>query len=135
MDEEDEEERLLQRQFRCEQHTRHGPRLAAMEDAEGDADEVDDEQQRHRRDEHDRGPSRVAPEHEAPPPVDEEHAAEQRHQEQQVDGRHAAAPGGPAASGGVSGDAERSPRSRLSTSSALIRHIGTPMPGIVLDPA
>jgi hypothetical protein len=30
---------------------------------------------------------------------------------------------------------DRSPRSRLATSSALIRHIGSPMPGTVLDPA
>ena len=38
-------------------------------------------------------------------------------------------------SGVVDGPVDRSPRRRLRTSSALIRHIGSPMPGIVLEPA
>ena len=82
-----------------------------------------------------------APEREAPARVDQGHRADGEEQAGEVgESRH---PGFRSNSAGAgddgrlvgSGPLERSPRTRLSTFSALIRHIGRPMPGTLDPPA
>src|SRR5690606_12687305 len=76
--------------------------------------------------EHDERAPPIASEEQAEPHVDEHDAGQADEQRGQVDEAHARTPIGPA---------ERSPRTRLSTSSALMRHMGSPTPGTVVAPA
>src|SRR5690606_38606022 len=124
--EKDQEDRLLERQLRCEHDSRHEWPVATQEDAEADPREIPGEKECEAYRKHDERPPPVSTEEEAESHIDGDHAGEADEERAEVDEVHAGTSLGPA---------DRSPRTRFSTSSALIRHIGRPTPGTVVAPA
>src|SRR5690606_14008909 len=131
---------------------RHPGALAAREDAEREPRDVPREEADDAQAHGEARAARVRPEREPEAAVEHGEAAE-RHGERREVGETghrrttAGAPDGcsrsgrrlaarkPSRSGAGSGRAEVSPSSRFATSSALMRHIGSPTPGIVPPPA
>src|SRR5690606_29502639 len=123
--------------------------VAAEEDAERDAHEVPGEEEGDTDDGDDEGGEGTVPEVEPVPPVEQQHAARGGGESGEVERAHRHLPFlafavalvgsvlvGPALAGrGLVGPALWSPRIRLSTSSALMRHMGSPTPGAVVAPA
>ncbi len=118
--EETDEEQLLDRQLGEDLQAGHRGRLTAAVHLLPDGDQVPEEEEADARGHHQQGPPRAVEEEEPPPQVDQPHAGGGADDGEQVEQAHRRTSEGPL---------DRSPRSRLRTSSALIRHIGNPMPG------
>ena len=119
--------------------------VAAREDPQAQAGEVPEQEPDHADPDGQRGPAGIGPEGQPEAAVEDRQAAQRDEQGTEVQERssadgapHAAGPRGreePGRSGAGSGRADVSPSIRFTTSSALIRHIGSPTPGIVPPPA
>src|SRR5690606_31732473 len=108
---------------------------SAKEDAEGDSERVPQEQEADSGDGDDRRGEGSVPEEQPEPPVDEQHASCRGEQGSQVQCAHRYRASVAAGSRAAGGPALWSPRIRLSTSWALMRHMGRPTPGAVVAPA
>src|SRR5206468_3149372 len=129
--EQGEEEELLDRDLRRDLGAEQPRRRAAVEHTEPDADEVPDEEERDADHHDERGTPGSSPEEQGELPVEHGHPDQGEHETGEVDAVHQPAC---RSSGSGSGSVEVSPWIRLSSTSALMRHIGSPMPGIVDAP-
>src|SRR5690606_3487301 len=112
--------------LRSQHNAGHERGLPSKEDPETDPQQVP-EQKEGESDCGDQGSDpRITPEEESIAKVDEGHAPDGYQQEGQIEEAH---------SGSANGSALRSWRRRVMTRSALIRHIGRPIPGTVVPPA